>query len=74
MRTPRSTSRMSVGSKHGGSRASDEDGKTAVKVGMSTFLLSAPPPGRDRSGCASSIARRKSHSRTHTDDAPKDSM
>ncbi|KAJ5832512.1 hypothetical protein N7474_000823 [Penicillium riverlandense] len=34
MRTPRSTSRMSVSSKHGGSRASDEDGKTAVKVAV----------------------------------------
>ncbi|KAJ5587471.1 uncharacterized protein N7459_003236 [Penicillium hispanicum] len=38
MRTPRSSSRMSMSSRHGGSRASDEDGKTAVKVGMS------PPP------------------------------
>ncbi|KAL5343172.1 hypothetical protein BJX70DRAFT_354750 [Aspergillus crustosus] len=34
MRTPRSTSRMSMSSKHGGSRASDEDGKTAVKVAV----------------------------------------
>ncbi|KAL4779185.1 hypothetical protein BJX76DRAFT_98355 [Aspergillus varians] len=34
MRTPRSNSRMSVSSKHGGSRASDEDGKTAVKVAV----------------------------------------
>ncbi|KAL4920526.1 hypothetical protein BDW62DRAFT_176668 [Aspergillus aurantiobrunneus] len=34
MRTPRSNSRMSMSSKHGGSRASDEDGKTAVKVAV----------------------------------------
>ncbi|KAL3470701.1 hypothetical protein BJX99DRAFT_238908 [Aspergillus californicus] len=34
MRTPRSNSRMSTSSKHGGSRASDEDGKTAVKVAV----------------------------------------
>lgn len=34
MRTPRSTSRLSMSSRQGGSRASDEDGKTAVKVGM----------------------------------------
>ncbi|PYH90607.1 kinesin family protein [Aspergillus ellipticus CBS 707.79] len=35
MRTPRSTSRLSMSSKHGGgSRASDEDGKTAVKVAV----------------------------------------
>jgi hypothetical protein len=33
MRTPRSTSRLSMSSRQG-SRASDEDGKTAVKVGM----------------------------------------
>ena len=33
MRTPRSNSRMSMSSRQG-SRASDEDGKTAVKVGM----------------------------------------
>lgn len=33
-RSPRSTSRMSVSSKQGGgSRASDEDGRTSVKVG-----------------------------------------
>ncbi|KAK2746944.1 hypothetical protein FQN57_002516 [Myotisia sp. PD_48] len=35
MRPPRSHSRMSIGSKQGGgSRASDEDGKTAVKVAV----------------------------------------
>ncbi|KAE8349760.1 hypothetical protein BDV28DRAFT_54767 [Aspergillus coremiiformis] len=35
MRTSRSTSRLSMSSKHGGgSRASDEDGKTAVKVAV----------------------------------------
>ncbi|WEW56906.1 hypothetical protein PRK78_002363 [Emydomyces testavorans] len=34
MRPPRSHSRLSVGSKQGGSRASDEDGKTAVKVAV----------------------------------------
>ncbi|KAJ5279587.1 hypothetical protein N7478_004959 [Penicillium angulare] len=34
MRTPRSSSRMSMSSKQGGSRASDEDGKTAVKVAV----------------------------------------
>jgi kinesin family protein 4/21/27 len=35
MRPPRATSRMSMSSKvGGGSRASDEDGKTSVKVGM----------------------------------------
>ncbi|KAE8398415.1 hypothetical protein BDV37DRAFT_263393 [Aspergillus pseudonomiae] len=35
MRTPRSTSRLSMSSKQGGgSRASDEDGKTAVKVAV----------------------------------------
>ncbi|THC87748.1 hypothetical protein EYZ11_012805 [Aspergillus tanneri] len=35
MRTPRSNSRLSMSSKHGGgSRASDEDGKTAVKVAV----------------------------------------
>ncbi|KAJ5894302.1 hypothetical protein N7495_005993 [Penicillium taxi] len=44
MRTPRSHSRMSVSSKHGGSRASDEDGKTAVKVGMFSSLGNAPGP------------------------------
>ena len=34
VRAPRSSSRMSVSSKQGGgSRASDEDGKTSVKVG-----------------------------------------
>ncbi|CAK7215722.1 hypothetical protein SCUCBS95973_002574 [Sporothrix curviconia] len=31
---PRSNSRMSVGSKNGGSRASDEDGRTSVKVAV----------------------------------------
>lgn len=36
IRPPRSTSRMSISSRPGGSRASDEDGKTAVKVGMWT--------------------------------------
>ncbi|KAL6233357.1 hypothetical protein BDW75DRAFT_192244 [Aspergillus navahoensis] len=34
MRAPRSNSRLSMSSKHGGSRASDEDGKTAVKVAV----------------------------------------
>ncbi|KAJ6113028.1 hypothetical protein N7512_008352 [Penicillium capsulatum] len=34
MRTPRSNSRMSMSSRQGGSRASDEDGKTAVKVAV----------------------------------------
>jgi hypothetical protein len=34
MRTPRSASRLSMSSRQGGIRASDEDGKTAVKVGM----------------------------------------
>lgn len=37
MRPPRTNSRMSMTSKAGGgSRASDEDGKTSVKVGMFT--------------------------------------
>lgn len=35
---PRSNSRMSMSSKTGGSRASDEDGKTAVKVGMEVLI------------------------------------
>ena len=40
MRTPRSTSRLSMSSKHGAaSRASDEDTKTAVKVGAFFFVL-----------------------------------
>ncbi|KAF2401497.1 kinesin-domain-containing protein [Trichodelitschia bisporula] len=34
VRPNRSSSRMSMGSKHGGSRFSDEDGKTAVKVAV----------------------------------------
>ncbi|KAJ5946812.1 hypothetical protein N7454_003651 [Penicillium verhagenii] len=34
MRTPRSNSRMSMSSRQGGSRASDEDGKTAVNVAV----------------------------------------
>ncbi|KAF7718496.1 Uncharacterized protein PECH_003695 [Penicillium ucsense] len=34
MRTPRSNSRLSMSSRNGGSRASDEDGKTAVKVAV----------------------------------------
>lgn len=40
-RSPRSNSRLSMSSKHGGgSRASDDDAKTAVKVGMSiTFFF-----------------------------------
>jgi hypothetical protein len=42
MRTPRSNSRLSMSSRQGGSRASDEDGKTAVKVGM-CYLI--PQPG-----------------------------
>lgn len=44
MRTPRSNSRLSMSSKQGGgSRASDEDGKTAVKVGMFSvrFVIAA---------------------------------
>lgn len=44
MRTPRSNSRLSMSSRQGGSRASDEDGKTAVKVGMCSPYLQ-PPPG-----------------------------
>ena len=36
IRPPRSNSRMSVSSRPGGSRASDDEGKTAVKVGMVT--------------------------------------
>ena len=40
MRTPRSTSRLSMSSKHGAaSRASDEDTKTAVKVGALLLAL-----------------------------------
>lgn len=42
IRPPRSNSRMSMSSKQGGSRASDEDGKTAVKVGTSS-RCSCPP-------------------------------
>ncbi|KAJ6147736.1 hypothetical protein N7497_009718, partial [Penicillium chrysogenum] len=34
MRTPRSASRLSMSSRQGGIRASDEDGKTAVKVAV----------------------------------------
>lgn len=33
LRTPRSSSRLSLGGRRGSSRASDEDSKTAVKVG-----------------------------------------
>ncbi|CAD0111086.1 unnamed protein product [Aureobasidium uvarum] len=33
LRTPRSSSRLSLGGRAGSSRASDEDSKTAVKVG-----------------------------------------
>lgn len=44
MRTPRSTSRLSMSSRQGGSRASDEDGKTAVKVGM--WILCDTSPDR----------------------------
>ncbi|KAJ5246629.1 hypothetical protein N7468_001612 [Penicillium chermesinum] len=40
MRTPRSGSRMSMSSRQGGSRASDEEAKTAVKVGTCS---SSPP-------------------------------
>lgn len=44
MRTPRSNSRLSMNSKQGGgSRASDEDSKTAVKVGA--FLFPCPSFG-----------------------------
>ena len=44
-RTPRSNSRLSMSSKHGGgSRASDEDAKTAVKVGLSSLFRLSPPP------------------------------
>lgn len=42
MRTPRSASRLSMSSRQGGIRASDEDGKTAVKVGMWILPLIAP--------------------------------
>ena len=41
MRPPRSNSRMSQSSKQNASRMSDEDGKTSVKVGQSTYTL--PP-------------------------------
>lgn len=44
MRTPRSTSRLSMSSRQGGSRASDEDGKTAVKVGMCILPPDRPIP------------------------------
>lgn len=36
VRPPRSGSRMSMSSRAGGSRASDDEAKTSVKVGMST--------------------------------------
>jgi hypothetical protein len=42
IRPNRSSSRMSMSSKQGGSRASDEDSKTAVKVGMSIPSLCSP--------------------------------
>lgn len=43
----RSASRMSVSSKQGGgSRASDEDGKTSVKVGMSDSAIAVRASGR----------------------------
>lgn len=38
IRPPRSMSRMSTGSRPGGSRASDEESKTAVKVGTCDYL------------------------------------
>jgi hypothetical protein len=42
LRSNRSSSRMSMSSRHGGgSRASDEDGKTAVKVGTCVFRVAA---------------------------------
>ena len=37
IRPHRSNSRISISSKQGGSRASDEDAKTSVKVGMLSF-------------------------------------
>ena len=40
MRPPRTTSRMSMGKAGGGSRASDEDGKTSVKVGTLVWYVS----------------------------------
>ncbi|KAJ4367297.1 hypothetical protein N0V83_006878 [Neocucurbitaria cava] len=45
IRSNRSSSRLSMSSKHGGgSRASDEDSKTAVKVGMSDAAVRVRPP------------------------------
>jgi hypothetical protein len=62
MRPPRSNSRMSMGSKQGGSRASDEDGKTAVKVGMCTsaHIPEHLPDVQHRSIASSSVVERKS--------------
>ncbi|CAD0027882.1 unnamed protein product [Aureobasidium pullulans] len=40
LRTPRSSSRLSLGGRAGGSRASDEDSKTAVKVAVRRFRAS----------------------------------
>lgn len=42
IRSPRSNSRMSTGSRPSGSRASDEDSKTAVKVGEYTRRSGVP--------------------------------
>lgn len=39
IRPARSSSRLSMSSKAGGSRASDEDAKTSVKVGECSLLL-----------------------------------
>lgn len=38
LKSQRSSGRMSVSSRNGGSKASDEDSKTAVKVGMFVVL------------------------------------
>lgn len=49
---PRSSSRMSVSSRHGaGTRYSDDDGKTAVKVGMSHCLEPGLRVGRIATEC-----------------------
>ena len=40
-RPNRSSRRLSGSSKHGGSRASDEDAKTAVKVGQYQFRVTS---------------------------------
>lgn len=53
MRTPRSTSRLSMSSRQGGSRASDEDGKTAVKVGMWILWDTSPDRSYNRGNTTS---------------------